>query len=350
MKIFLPVRSVVLKRHAFKPPAEGRLRKIRLDFNENTAGCSPAVIRALRRVTPKQLAMYPEYESSIKDFAHFFGVRSDELLISNGADDAIRAFFDVFVDHGARVLLCEPTFPMYRYYAEIFGAKIDSCRYDSEMRFPFDEVLVALRRRPRLVFIANPNNPTGTLLSCTAIERLLKAATHTAMVIDEAYVEFAGVTALPLIHRYPQLFLVRTFSKAAGLAGLRLGAIIACADSLENVRRVSPPFPVNFAALVAAKAAIRDLQTMRRYVRNVTRLREWISAELQQLGIATFPSAGNFLLANFGPAGPRLFQRLAAQGFLLRDRTKEMGPGFVRITVGTDREMESLIKAIRRMW
>jgi histidinol-phosphate aminotransferase len=294
--------------------------------------------------------MYPEYEPSVREFARYFRVRPSELLLANGADDAIRAFFDTFVEHGDPVLLCEPTFPMYRYYAEIFGAKIHVCRYDAEMKLPLAPVLAALRKRPRLLFIANPNNPTGTLLSSRDIETLLKAATHTAVVIDEAYVEFSGISVLPLIRRHPQLFVMRTFSKAAGLAALRLGVILARADSLENVRRAMPPFPVNVGALVAARAAIRDRSTMRRFVREVIRLRAWLSDELRALGAVVYPSAGNFLLADFGPRGPRLFARLAARGFLVRDRKGDLGPGFVRISIGTSQEMRRLINAIRRLW
>jgi histidinol-phosphate aminotransferase len=349
MKVSLPVRPAILKRQNYRAPFEGRLHKVRLDFNENTAGCSPAVVRALARLSPKQLAMYPEYGKSTREVARYFGVGAEELMLANGADDALRAVFDAFVEPGSRVLLCEPTFPMYRFYAEIFGAKIRVCRYDSAMKFPLEAVLGELRRKPRVVFAANPNNPTGTLVPRAEIERLLKAAARTAVVIDEAYVEFSGMTAVPMIHEYPQLFVVRTFSKAAGLAGLRLGVVIARKDSLENLRRAMPPFPVNIAALAAARAAMRDRATLRGYVREVKRLRTWFDAELKRLGVTTYPSGGNFLLADFGPEGPALFKRLERKGFLLRERTKEIGPGFVRISIGTEREMTRLMNAIERL-
>lgn len=350
MKPHLPVRRAIHERKTYEAPAEGRFGKVRLDFNENTAGCSPSVIRALAKLSPQFLAMYPEYEASIREFARYFGVRHGELLLTNGADDAIRAFFDVFVDHRSTVLLCEPTFTMYRYYAEIFAAKIHVSRYDAQMNVPLENLAAALRRRPRLLFLANPNNPTGTLITHLQIEHLLKSATHTAVVIDEAYFDFSGVTVLSLIRKYPQLFIMRTFSKAAGLASLRLGAILARADSLENIRRAMPPFPVNSAALVAARAAIRDRRAMRRYVGEVKRLRHWFATELHRLGVVTYPSGGNFLLANFGSTGPRLFARLVKAGFLLRDRSLEIGPGFVRISIGTADEMRRLVRAIHRQW
>ena len=350
MKVHLPIRRAILERRTYEAPAEGRSNKLRLDFNENTSGCSPAVRRALAKLTSKQIAMYPEYQAPTERLARHFGVRPQELLLANGGDDALRVFFDAFVDARSSILICEPTFPMYRYYAEIYGARITVTRYTNEMQFPLEAVLVALRKKPRVLFIANPNNPTGTLLQPEAIRKILNAATHTAVVMDEAYAEFSGVTVVPWIRKFPQLFVARTFSKVAGLAALRLGAVIAREDSLFLVRRAMPPFPVNLAALVAAEAAIGDRATMRRYVNEVKRERGRLATELETLGVRTYPSAGNFLLADFGSPGPALFRKLETQAILLRDRSKDMGPGFVRITIGTRSEMHRLLQAIRKDW
>ncbi|HXR09622.1 MAG TPA: histidinol-phosphate transaminase, partial [Candidatus Acidoferrales bacterium] len=348
--VHLPVRKAILNRRTYEAPAEGRSDKLRLDFNENTSGCSPAVRRALAKLTTKQLAMYPEYQAPTQRIARHFNVRPAELLLTNGGDDALRVFFDTFVDPGSSILICEPTFPMYRYYAEINGARISVLRYGSEMEFPLEGVIAALRKKPRVLFIANPNNPTGTLIQKEELRRILKAATHTAVVMDEAYGEFSGFSAMPWIRKNPQLFVAKTFSKVAGLAALRLGAVIACESSLALVRRAMPPFPVNLAALVAAEAAIADRATMRGYVSEVLRLRAWLAAELEKIGAKTYPSAGNFLLANLGPSGPALFQKLEEHGILLRERSKDIGPGFVRITIGTQSEMQLLIRTIRKEW
>ena len=350
MKTRLPVRDAILKRKTYEAPAEGRAGKIRLDFNENTAGCGSAVFRALAKITPQDFGMYPEYQKPTARIARHLGVRPEELLLTNGGDDALRVFFDTFVEPRTHILICEPTFPMYRYYAEIAGARIAVCRYDSQQRFPLDEVLAALRKRPRLFFLANPNNPTGTLVKPAALRQILNAAPNTAIVFDEAYAEFAGFSTVPWIHRYPNLFIARTFSKSAGLAALRLGAVIAAKDSLAFVRRAMPPFPVNLAALVAVEAALRDGKTIRKYVRDIQRAREAFANTLQQLGVTTFPSAGNFLLANFGPTGPALFAKLERKGILLRDRAKDMGSGFVRITIGTPTEMKTLLNEIHKNW
>jgi histidinol-phosphate aminotransferase len=349
MTVQLPVRQAILERRTYDAPAEGREGKVRLDFNENTAGCSRAVLQALRKMSPKQLAMYPEYERSSKRLARYFRVRAEELLLTNGGDEALRVFFDTFVDAGSSVLICEPTFPMYRYYGEIAGARIEALRYGPEMDVPISGILAALEKKPRVFFIANPNNPTGTLSQADAIEKILCAAPDTAVVIDEAYADFSGVTLVPRIGKYANLFIARTFSKAAGLAALRLGAVIANADSLSYLRRAMPPFAVNLAALVAAEAAVRDRAAIRRYVAGIRRSREWFAGELRKLGVKTFASAGNFLLANFGLGGPQLFQRLEHEGILVRERTHDLGPGFVRITIGTPAEMKLLLKKIKQL-
>jgi histidinol-phosphate aminotransferase len=346
MKVKLPVRKSILARQTYEAPAEGRWGKVRLDFNENTTGCSPAAVAALRRLGAKKIAMYPEYEAPTKALALYFRVQPDELLLTNGGDDALRVFFDTFVEPNSHILICEPTFPMYRYYAEIVGARIDVLRYSKEMEFPLPAVLKALRRRPRVFFLANPNNPTGTLVPKSDIEKILRAATHTAVVLDEAYADFSGLTGVPWIRRYPNLFVARTFSKAAGLAGLRLGAVLARKDSLALIRRAMPPFPVNAAALAASVAAIQERRAIELYIRETIRLRRWFAQQLERRGVRVFPTACNFLLADFGSRGRALFRLLARKGILVRERGKDLGPGFARITIGTQSELKSLLRIL----
>ncbi|HUL35620.1 MAG TPA: histidinol-phosphate transaminase [Candidatus Eisenbacteria bacterium] len=346
MKVKLPVREAILNRQTYEAPAEGRWGKVRLDFNENTTGCSEAALRALRRLSGKELAMYPEYEAPTEELARYFGVKPAELLLTNGGDDALRVFFDTFVEPDSHILICEPTFPMYRYYAEIAGARVEALRYTQEMEFPLEAILQALRKRPRVFFLANPNNPTGTLVGKAAIEGMLRAAPRTAVVLDEAYSDFSGVSGVPWIRRFPNLFIAKTFSKAAGLAGLRLGAVIAQGESLAMVRRAMPPFPVNAAALAASLAAVRERRTIARYIRDTKRLREWFSAQLTRRGVRVFPSACNFVLADFGNAGPAIFRRLARQGILVRERSKDLGLGFARVTIGTQAELRAVLRVL----
>jgi len=349
MNVYLPVRQAILNRQTYEAPAEGRWGKVRLDFNENTSGCSVAALAALRRLNGKQLAMYPEYEAPTRVLARYFRVNPSELLLTNGGDDALRVFFDTFVEPRTHILICEPTFPMYRYYAEIAGARVEVLRYSKEMDFPLADVLRALQRKPRVFFLANPNNPTGTLVGKAAIEKILRAAGQTAVVLDEAYADFSGITCVPWIRRHPNLFVAKTFSKAAGLAGLRLGAVIAKKESLDMVRRAMPPFPVNTAALAASVAAVAERKTIERYIRETKRLRTWFTAELERRHVRVFPSACNFVLADFGGRGPALFRNLTRQGILVRERSKDLGPGFARVTIGTQAELKSLLRVLDRI-
>jgi histidinol-phosphate aminotransferase len=344
MKVHLPVRKAILLRRTYEAPAEGRAGKIRLDFKENTSGCSRAARRALAQLTTKEIATYPEYEVPTRKLARYFRVAPEELLLTNGGDDALRVFFDTFVEPGTDVLICEPTFPMYRYYAEIAGARIKVLRYGPNMEFPFDETFAALQKKPRLFFVANPNNPTGTLVSADAVRKLARSAPQTVIILDEAYAEFSTESAVRWVRQFPNLFVARTFSKAEGMAGLRLGAVIGRRDSLAFVRRAMPPYPVNLAALICGVAAVEERKTIDRYVRDVKRLRGWFAHELETRGVRVFPSSANFLLADFGERGPAFFKKLARHNILVRARSHDLGPGYVRITIGTEAELKKLLQ------
>jgi histidinol-phosphate aminotransferase len=346
----LPVRRAVLRMRSESPCLEGRAGKLRLDLNENTLGCSAAVLRALRRLSRRQIAMYPEYGRATALLARNTRVRPDEMHLTNGGDDALRIIFDVFVDPGSAVLFPEPTFPMYRIFSEVYGARTIAPRFNAAMDMPIDGILAGLRRRPRVLFLANPNNPTGNLLSPADLRRILRAARRTVVVVDEAYVEFSGWTAASWIHRYPNLVIARTYSKATGLAGLRLGCLIARPELVRLFRRVSPPFNVNAAALVAAEASALHPAAVRRYVAEVRRARAQFEKQLVRLGFRHFPSVANFLLVDLGPGGPEIVRRLARHGILLRDLSTAFGrPGMVRVSIGTRGDMRRLINALHRL-
>ena len=161
MKVRLPVRKAILERQTYEAPAEGRWGKVRLDFNENTTGCSAAALQAIRRLTGKELAMYPEYEQPTRALARYFGVKPAELLLTNGGDDALRVFFDTFVEPRSHILICEPTFPMYRYYAEIAGARVKVLRYSKEMEFPLPAVLRCIAKPSTRIFSGQSEQSYG---------------------------------------------------------------------------------------------------------------------------------------------------------------------------------------------
>jgi histidinol-phosphate aminotransferase len=351
MKAIVPIRSAVARMRPYHPPLEGRTDKVRLDFNENPLGCSPAVLRALANLTSAAISSYPEQETVRRQIAKHFRVRPEELLLTNGTDEALSLVVNTFVEPRNVVLLVEPTFAMYRFYSELAGARIRAPRYDASMQFPMTEVLKALRStQPRVFFLANPNSPTGHLLPLHELRKLLKAARRTMIVVDEAYFEFSGVTALPWIRRHRNLIVTRTFSKAAGLAGLRLGCIFTNREVAAHMRKAQPPYPVNVAALAAAQAALRDRAFLNRTLREVRLGREALERGLERLGVKFFPSAGNFILVHFGNRAEGIVSKLARKGILLRDRSSDFGGnGYVRITLGTVLQTRQLLRELKGM-
>jgi histidinol-phosphate aminotransferase len=350
VKTPVPVRSAVERMRPYNPPLEGRTEKLRLDFNENPTGCSPAVRRALAKLTAASISAYPEQETVRRKAARHFGVRPDELLLTNGTDEALSLVVNTFVESGHTVLLAEPTYAMYRFYSELAGARIVAPRYDSAMQFPWKEILAALRSAPRVFFLPNPNSPTGNLLSHRELRRILDAAKRTMVVIDEAYFEFSGVTVIPWIRRYRNLIVTRTFSKTAGLAGLRLGCIFVHRELAATMRKAQSPYPVNAAALAAAEAAMQDRGFLARTVRKVRLGRRELERGLARLGIRYFPTAGNFVLVYFGERAKRVVAALAREGTLIRDRSSDFGgEGYVRITFGTVAQMRTLLRELKEI-
>jgi histidinol-phosphate aminotransferase len=346
----IPVRRAVLAMAPYGAPEEGRAGKLRLDFNENTVGCSPTVLRALSRMTAEQMAIYPEYQATTRRLARFFRVRPEEMHLTNGIDDALHLIADTFIEDGDSVLVVEPTFDMYRFFAELAGARVIALRYDEQMNFPVADVVRELRRSPRrcprVLYIANPNNPTGTLVQPEELRRILRAASRTLVLVDEAYFDFSGVTVLPWIRRYPNLLVARTFSKSAGLAALRVGCLFARPEILSVMRRACTPYPVNTAALVAAEAATRDARFIRNYTREVLQSRALLEKGLVRLGARIYPSAANFILADFGPGAHRLVRALDRKGILVRERKDFPREGFVRISAGTRADTRRVLRAI----
>jgi len=346
----IAIRRAVGRMRPYHPPLEGRTDKLRMDFNENPIGCSPAVRRALIKLAAASISAYPEQGAIRRKAARRFGVRPEELLLTNGTDEALSLVVDTFVESGDRVLLVEPTYAMYRFYSELAGARVVAPRYDRDMRFPWDAVMSELKKHPTVFFLPNPNSPTGNLLSQVDVRRLLEAAVHTLVVIDEAYFEFSGVTVIEWIRRHKNLLVTRTFSKAAGLAGLRLGCLFVHRELAAHLRRAQSPYPVNVAALAAAEAAMRDRQFIARTVREVRRGRRELERGLAGLGVKSFPSAGNFVLVYFGKRAKEIVTALARKGILLRDRSADFGgEGYVRITFGTLNQTRRLLRELEHI-
>ena len=344
-------RPAVLSMQPYSPPTAGRADKLRLDFNENTVGCSPHVIAALRDgLDAGGLAVYPEYGGAKEAVARYFQVQPDQFVFTNGTDEAIQVFVNTYVDDGQQVLLLRPSYAMYRFYAEVAGARVCEIEYTPPgMEFPLQTLLDSITSETRAVILANPNNPTGTGTSILGIERILHRARKAVVLIDEAYYEFSGVTALTEIERVPNLFVSRTFSKVFGMAAMRVGCLFSHAANIEFLHKAQSPYSVNSLAVMAAQAAVTDHAYVQNYVAEVLAGRELLCVGLEKLGIAYIPSSANFVLARIGERAIEVRDALRAQGILVRDRSYE-APGCVRMTVGTREQVRRLLGALEEIW
>jgi histidinol-phosphate aminotransferase len=344
-------RPAVQQMAPYSPPTGGRAGKLRLDFNENTVGCSPHVIDAIRNcITPDALAVYPEYSDAKEAIAAYYQVKPEQFVFTNGTDEAIQVFVNTYVDDGQEVLVLKPAYAMYRFYAEVAGAKIKEVAYPQpEMEFPLQEVLDAITPETRAVLISNPNNPTGTGLSLLGIERILHRARKAAVLVDEAYYEFCGVTALTEIERVPNLFVCRTFSKVFGMAAMRLGCLFSHEANIAYLHKAQSPYSVNAIAVLAAKAAVEDTAYVQTYVAEVLAARELLCVGLEKLAIPYVPSSANFVLAQLGKRAIEVRDALRGQAILVRDRSYE-APGCVRFTVGTREQTRRLLTALEEIW
>lgn len=350
MSDLLP-RRAVLRMAPYHPPTGGREGALRLDFNENTVGCSPAVVAALHtHADAAAMTVYPEYESARLELAAFFGVAEPEMLLSNGTDEAIQLLINTFVDPGDEVLLLKPSYAMYRFYGELAGAVIREVEYRRPgLEFPVDELLAAVTPATRAILVANPNNPTGGAISLDVIGAILERAPHAAVLVDEAYFEFCGITALPLLHAYPNLFVCRTFSKAYGMAAMRLGCVFSQAANVGHLRKAQSPYSVNTLAALAARAAVQDQAYVTEYVRLVLGAREQIVAGLAALGIESYPSQANFVLFQAGDRAIPIRDELRRRGVLVRDRSYEL-PGCLRVTCGTPEQAGRFLNDMKELW
>jgi histidinol-phosphate aminotransferase len=342
-------REAVRQMAPYSPPTSDRRGKLRLDFNENTVGCSPAVAAFLKeKISGDRLATYPEYGEARKALAAHFKVEEPQFVLTNGTDEAIQILINTYIERGAEVIILQPSYAMYRFYAELAGAKIREVHYrEGNLAFPLSELIAAVGEQTRAILLSNPNNPTGTATTLEEIEEILKRAPAAAVLVDEAYFEFYGVTALPLLRQYPNLFVTRTFSKAYGMAGLRLGCLFSDARNLRFVAKAQSPYSVNVLAALAARRAVEDDAYIRNYVENVLAARELLYEGLTKLNIPFYRSEGNFVLTQLGEHAAGARAALRAAGILVRDRSHEIS-GAVRLTVGTPEQTERLLSELER--
>ena len=336
------IRDNILGMAAYHPPLAGRAEKWRLDFNENLAGPSPAVLNALRHADGAMLAVYPDDATVTAQAAAHFGVSPAEIILTNGADEAIQCIVNLLIDKGDAAPLFEPTYAMYKIYLSIAGARVETLLYKEDLSFPLARLETALRQRPKLVFLCSPNNPTGTEIDYRRLRELITANLDTLFALDEAYADFSAQTLVNAAPKLPNLLVLRTFSKLFGLAGLRVGAVIGAPASIQLLRKIRSPYSISRLSLHLLAAALQDKDYPRQYREIVTRNRARLETWLRERGVKCWPSCGNFILIHAGDRVGEIVAALAARGILARSRDADpLLKGCFRVTVGTDAAMQA---------
>ena len=321
-----------------------------MHLNENTGGCSPRVLEAIRNVRADDVSTYPAYTKVVLAVARHFDVDPDWLLLTNGLDEGILMAAVGHIArarlHDAETIIPLPAFDPYPNSTAAVGATAVRILPGPEFTFPAQAVIDAITPRTRIIFLNTPNNPTGQLIAIPDLVRISEAAPDAVVLIDEAYIEFGGTTFLAELPRFPNVLVGRTFSKAYGLAGLRVGVVIGQPHVLEPVRSVTLPFNINGVALAAVHAALEDTAFLPRYAAQVRESRERLYEACRRLGLKYWPSAANYVLIQVGETAP-FVAALAARKIHVRDRSKDpTTPGCIRVTAGILEHTEAAIEAL----
>lgn len=325
--------------HYEKPPElyDG----LRLHQNENTGGCSPRVLEALARLRADEIGFYPPYAGATAAVAKYLDVPPDRVTLVNGLDEGIMAAAVAYLraEAGGPVLeaiVPEPAFEIFRFDTAVAGGTLVQVMPHPDFSFPLAEVLAAIAPNTRVVFLTNPNNPTGVGMPLDAIRTIAHAVPPGAIVfVDEAYAEFAGVTFIPELDAFPNVIVGRTFSKAFGLAGLRIGCLVGQAATMDAIRRAVPVYSVNIAAAAAIQAALQDLDHLNGYLRQVAESKALLYAACDRLGLKYWPSLANFVLVCAGDRTDAIVKGAFAKRIYLRDRSTEPGcAGCLRMATG----------------
>ncbi len=332
-------RARVKAMKEYHPPL-GNRDALRLDFNENTLACSPKVREVLSQISAGSLTRYPEREPVEAIVAAHLGLEPKQVALTNGVDEAIHVLFETFLESGDEVLLPVPTYTMYEVYASATDANIVTVQSADDLKFPFESLLAATNSRTKIIAIANPNSPSGSAASRAQLLELAHRAPQAVILVDEAYFHFHGETVVDLVGSISNLVVARTFSKAYGLAGLRLGMLAGPMHLMRWIRRVLSPYSVNSLALACLPAALEDATYLDWYVGEVLAARGEFETALDAAQVRRWPSHANFILVEIGARHADFVRLMRNAGVLVRDRSNDPGcDGRVRITVGTRQQM-----------
>lgn len=326
---------------------------VKLASNENPIGCSPRAKDAIIELFD-EISRYPLGDAFYlrETVSKFYNISGDRLLFGTGSNEIIELAIRTFLSEGEEVLSPAPSFSVYGIISQAAGKSCKWVPVTDEFKFDFDALAEAIDEKTRMVFLANPNNPTGEFFTQSELDGFMKKVPEDVIVImDEAYIEYADASDFPdtlkMLDTYKNMFLMRTFSKAYGLAALRVGYVIACEEAIDLMNRVRQPFNTNMAAQVAAKAAMEDQDHLKTVVAVNKAGKDYLYAEFEKLRLKYVPTQANFILVNV-KNGEKVFNELLKEGVIVR----YLGPGlaeWVRVSIGNKKENEVFIEKLQKV-
>ena len=343
MDAYSPIEPLEALSDQFRLPAEGI---IKLDGNENPYGCSPRVRQALSTYPYYHIYPDPEQRELRKALENYVGVTADHIIVGSGSDEIIDLILRLFIEPGDKVVNCIPTFGMYPFSTEVCGGKVVNIPRHERFAVDIAKVKSAIDKHTKVIFVASPNNPTGDTTPQPDILELVN--TGIVVVIDEAYYEFSRETVAPLAAEYDNLMVLRTFSKWAGLAGLRVGYGIFSPRIVQHLMKIKPPYNVNVAAQVAALESLADMDYLQKTIEAIIAERERLFTKLKGSGfLQPLPSKANFILCSTGKnQASRVYQELRQKGIFTRYFDTPLLKNYLRISVGKPEHTDALIEAL----
>lgn len=340
----IPPRKTVQEMKAYVPPLEGRRPFVRLDFNENTVGFP----EAYDGIEPTLLTAYPEYDEFQDKLSRLWGIPRERILLTNGSDEGLFVIAFTFIEPNQdTAVTTTPTFALIPHYLKLVQGRLVEVPYTSRFEYDLDTIETVLKGGVKLAVFASPDNPVGAVLPVDAVRDWCGRYPDTLFVIDEAYAEYSGVTVLPLLDQFDNLLVTRTFSKAWGLAGLRLGVVIGNEKLVEAMQRVRSPYSVNALALQTASRLLDQADAVRAEARSTMARKARIVAAVQERGYRVVEGRGNFFMIGVGWEAPEFCRFFRERGILLRDRSGHpFLRGLVRVSVGTEAEMARFLEVL----
>ena len=316
------IRSAIANMGTYKPPLEGRNPKeyLLMDFNESPEPPPPSVRRALQEyLLEGDLHVYPYYGSFCEELGQYVGVSAEQLLLTNGSDQGIDVVLRCLLEPGTNLVMAMPGFTMFKQTVGTIGADFIEVPYPADFAFPYEKVRQAANPHTRVIVVINPNNPTGTSAPLTQVEALLQEFPECAVLVDEAYYEFTSQTCLDLLPKYPNLVVLRTFSKAFAIPALRLGYVVAKEEFISQLLKIRGPYDVNMAALVAAWALLQDRESWQELVQQLMVVsKPALEQFLIEHRVRFYPGEANFLLVEPKGGATPAVSYLKERGILVR--------------------------------